>query len=93
LSYNFKRQLWAAIDATYYVGGRTTIEGVGNSDLQNNSRLGATLALPVGRRHSIKLAASRGAIIRYGPNFTTFSIGWQTAWIPVPKPTTRPGGA
>jgi hypothetical protein len=93
LSYNFKRQLWAAIDATYYVGGRTTIEGVGNSDLQNNSRLGATLALPVGRRHSVKLAASRGAIIRYGPNFTTVSVGWQTGWISVPKPTARPGGA
>lgn len=74
------------IDATYYVGGRTTTDGVENSDRQSNSRVGATLNLPVGRRHAIKLAVSRGAIIRHGPDFSTFSIGWQTAWVPRPKP-------
>jgi len=87
LSYTFRPALWAAFDATYYAGGRTTIEGVENTDRQSNSRLGATLSLPVGRRHSIKLAASTGAIVRYGANFTTFSVGWQTAWLPRPAPT------
>jgi hypothetical protein len=85
LSYNFQRLLWAAFDATYYVGGRTTVEGVGNDDRQSNLRIGGTLALPVGKRHSIKLAVSRGAIIRFGADFTTVSIGWQTAWVPMPK--------
>jgi hypothetical protein len=86
LSYNFTRKSWAAFDATYYVGGKTTIEGIGNDDMQSNARVGGTLALAVGRRHSIKLAASRGAIVRFGANFTTVSIGWQTAWVPMPKP-------
>jgi hypothetical protein len=86
LSYNFQRQLWAAFDATYYTGGRTTIEGVGNNDEQRNSRFGGTLVLPVGRRHSVRLAVSRGAIIRFGANFTTYSIAWQTGWVPMPKP-------
>jgi hypothetical protein len=86
LSYNFTPQMWAAFDATYYAGGRTTIQGVANDDLQSNSRVGATLVLPVGQRHSVKLAVSRGAIIRYGADFSTFSFGWQTAWIP--RPTT-----
>jgi len=86
LSYNFQRQLWAAFDATYYTGGRTTIEGVGNNDEQRNSRFGGTLVFPVGRRHSVRLAVSRGAIIRFGANFTTYSIGWQTGWVPMPKP-------
>jgi hypothetical protein len=86
LSYNFQRRLWAAVDATYYVGGETTIDGVGSDDRQSNSRLGATLVLPVGRRHAVKLAASRGAIVRAGPEFTTYSVGWQTAWLPSPKP-------
>jgi hypothetical protein len=27
LSYNFTRQSWAAFDVTYYVGGRTTVQG------------------------------------------------------------------
>lgn len=87
VSYNFRRQTWAAFDATYYVGGRTTIQGVENDDRQSNSRVGATLVLPVGRRHSVKFAVSRGAIIRYGADFSTVSFGWQTAWAPQPTPT------
>jgi hypothetical protein len=86
VSYNFQRLAWAAFDATYYVGGRTAIEGVKADDRQSNVRLGWTLALPVGTRHSIKLAASRGAIVRVGANYTTYSVGWQTAWAPAPKP-------
>ncbi|BCS34053.1 hypothetical protein TBR22_A32820 [Luteitalea sp. TBR-22] len=87
ISYSVRPLTWAAFDATYYVGGRTTIQGVTNDDRQSNSRIGATLALPVGRRHSVKLAVSRGAIIRYGADFSTISLGWQTAWAPMPKPT------
>jgi hypothetical protein len=87
VSYSFRRQTWAAFDATYYAGGRTTINGLESNDQQSNTRVGATFALPVGRRHSIKLAASRGAIIRYGANFTTFSFGWQTGWVPRPSLT------
>ncbi|MBP1634122.1 MAG: Protein involved in meta-pathway of phenol degradation, partial [Acidobacteria bacterium] len=86
LSYSFKPQLWAALDATYYVGGRTTVNGIDSNDQQSNSRVGATFAFPVGRRHSIKLAASTGAIVRSGADFTTVSIGWQTGWVPKPAP-------
>ncbi len=86
-SYSFTRLLWAAFDATYYIGGQTAIEGVDNGDRQSNSRIGGTLVFPVGRRHSIKLAASTGAVIRYGADFNTFSFGWQTAWLPRPKST------
>jgi hypothetical protein len=92
VSYNFKRQLWAAFDATYYAGGQTAIEGIGNDDRQSNSRLGATIAFPVGRKHSIKLAASTGAVVRYGADFSTFSIGWQTVWLPRPKPAPQARG-
>ena len=86
LSYNFTRLLWAAFDATYYVGGRSTVDGIENNDRQSNSRVGATVAFPVGRRHSIKLAVSKGAIVRYGADFSTFSFGWQTAWVSRPAP-------
>ena len=87
LSYNFGRQLWAAVDLTYYVGGRTTVQGVAGSDLQSNTRAGGTFVFPVGRRHSVKLAVSRGAIVRHGANFTTYAFGWQTGWVPRPKPS------
>lgn len=86
LSYNFTRQLWAAVDVTYYTGGRSTVDGVEGSDLQANMRTGLTLGLPVGKRHSIKLAASKGLVVQRGADFTTYSFAWQTAWVPRSAP-------
>jgi hypothetical protein len=91
LSYNFGRQLWAAFNLTYYVGGRTTLQGVEGTDLQSNARAGATFVMPVGRRHSLKLAVSRGAIVRHGANFTSYAFGWQTGWVPRPRPVPQAG--
>jgi hypothetical protein len=79
ISYNFKPAMWLAFDTTYYFGGQSTIDGVRASNQQSNSRVGATFTLPVGRSHSIKFATSTGAIIRYGADFNTFSVGWQSA--------------
>ena len=60
-----------------------TIESDDNGTLLVSfaSSIGATLAFPVGSRHGIKIAYSTGAIVRFGANFDTFSIGWQTAWV------------
>ena len=75
---SFQRAMWAAFDATFYVGGRSTVDGIENNDRQSNTRVGTTVTCPVGRRHSVTLAVSRGAIVRYGADFSTFSVGWQT---------------
>jgi hypothetical protein len=85
VSDNFQPQTWAALDATCYVGVTTTVNARLNNARLANARIGATLALPVGRRHSVTLSVIRGAIIRFGSNFSTISIGWQTAWFPSPK--------
>jgi hypothetical protein len=89
VSYNFQRLLWAALDVTYYAGGRSTIDGVESNDLQSNVRAGGTLALPVGRRHSIKIAVSRGVVVQRSANFNSYSLAWQTAWAPRPTPAPR----
>jgi hypothetical protein len=86
MSYNLTQTLWAAFDLTYYVGGRITVEGLAPTDRQSNVRVGGTLTVPVGQRHSIKFAASTGAIVRLGADFTTVSVAWQTAWVPRPTP-------
>jgi hypothetical protein len=90
LSYNFQRQLWAAMDVTYYAGGRSTVQGVEANDLQSNVRTGGTLAVPIGQRHSIKIAVSRGVVVPRGANFNSYSLAWQTAWVPRPRPAPRP---
>jgi outer membrane putative beta-barrel porin/alpha-amylase len=77
--YHTRFGLWAAIDATYYGGGRTTIDGVPGESLQD-VRVGGTLAIPIDRHNSVKIAASTGAYARVGGNFTTAVIAWQFRW-------------
>jgi hypothetical protein len=80
LLYTFKPRLWVAFDANFYTGGRTTVDGTVNLDLQRNSRVGGTLSIPVGRRHSLKLAYSRGAYTTIGADFQALAVGWQYLW-------------
>jgi hypothetical protein len=78
ISYNIRPNMWAAINMTFYTGGRTSVDGSEKNDRQSNSRIGATVVLPVGKLNSVKMAISTGAIVRYGADFTSVSIGWQT---------------
>ena len=80
VTYNFPYNIWAAISATYFTGGRTTIEGVTSDDLQQNWRTGFTLALPINRYHSIKLYGSSGVSTRTGSNYDALGVFWQYRW-------------
>lgn len=78
--YNIWHGIWAALDGTYYWGGRTTVDGIEGNDLQENSRFGLTFALPVNIHHSIKLHASTGVSTRTGSDFDAIAIVWQYRW-------------
>jgi hypothetical protein len=78
--YNFRSGLWASVDATYFTGGRTTVDGDPNDDRQSNWRLGATLSMPLGRRYSIKVYASTGVAARTHNNFDLVGIALQYRW-------------
>ena len=80
VTYTFPGNIWLATSATYYEGGKTTIDSVGKDDLQKNWRTGVTLALPVDRNHSIKFYGSRGVSTRTGSNFDTLGVAWQFRW-------------
>jgi len=86
LSYNIKPLMWVALDATYYVGGTSSINDAYNDDRQENTRVGATAVVPLSKRSAIKFSYSTGAIVRAGQDFDSFSIGFQTSWMKkVPK--------
>jgi len=85
ISYNITPRFWIAYNATYYTGGRSSIDDTFKDDRQNNTRIGLTAVMPVGKSNSIKLAASTGAVVRVGQDFTTFSFGWQHSWFGKPK--------
>ena len=78
--HSFRSGIWAAFDVTYFAGGRSSIDGAAKNDLQQNWRFGATLAIPVDRRNSIKLAASSGVSARTGNNFDLLAVAWQYRW-------------
>ncbi len=78
--YSFSSGVWGSLDATYFSGGRTTLNGARNDDLQQNWRLGGTLAIPVDVHNSIKLYASSGVSARTGNNFDLLGIAWQYRW-------------
>lgn len=78
--YSFPKHIWAAFSATYYSGGRTTIDGVTNNDLQQNWRTGFTVALPIDRHHSIKLFGNSGVSTRTGTDYDSIGIAWQYRW-------------
>lgn len=78
--YGFRSGIWASLDATWFMGGRTTLNGEVKDDRQQNWRLGGTLAFPVDLHNSVKLYASRGVSARTGNNFDLLGIAWQHRW-------------
>jgi len=85
-SYDFKPRLWVSLDANFWFGGRTSLNGAPNpSTVQKNSRVGATGSIPLTTHQSIKLSYSNGAYIRYGGNYQSVSVGWQYSWVGRPN--------
>jgi hypothetical protein len=79
--YLFRPGLWAALDGNFWRGGQSTVDGRTNDDLQRNSRIGATLVTRLGRKHSLRVAVSRGAVTRVGGDFTSIGVSYSYSWI------------
>jgi hypothetical protein len=90
VGYSFRPGLWAAVDATYFTGGRTTLDGVRKRDLQSNSRYGVAVNFPITADVSLKLAWATGLSTRIGGDFDTYGAFLQYRWFGAP---TRPGGS
>jgi len=78
--YGFRSGVWGSLDATYFTGGRTTLNGARSDDLQENWRLGGTLAFPVDVRNSIKFYVSSGVSARTNNNYDLIGLAWQYRW-------------
>ena len=81
ISYNFNPLMWVAFNMTYYTGGTSSINDDYKDDRQSNFRVGITGVFPTGKKSSIKLAASTGAIVRVGQDFSSYSISWNHFWL------------
>ena len=79
LIHHFGSGVWAALNGTYYAGGRPMIDGE-KGGRHENVRLGVTVSIPIDRRNSLKLYGSTGAYSRAGSDFDTVGISWQHNW-------------
>ena len=75
--YGFASGIWLAGNATWYRGGRSSLDGIAGRDLQSSTRAGLTLSFPINRRQSVKMAASTGVTARTGSDFDTITAAWQ----------------
>jgi hypothetical protein len=86
VSYDFKPRLWLSLDGNYWLGGKTSLDGIENSLTQQaNSRIGATVSVPISRRQSLKMSYSDGTYIRFGGNYQNVSVAWQYSWLGRPN--------
>lgn len=80
VSYTFRPGLWVALGGGHARGGRTTVDGALRNDLQENSRFGTIVSLPLARRHGLKLVFSSGIATRIGADFDSFGVAYQFRW-------------
>jgi hypothetical protein len=82
LSYDVRPRLWISLDANFWHGGRTSLNGLENpATLQKSSRIGVTASFPLTRHQSIKAGYADGAYVRFGGDYRIASIAWQYSWL------------
>ena len=71
---------WGAFSATYYDGGRTSINGVEQGEKLGGTRSALTVSLPVNRQNAVRLSAHSGLSARTGSDFKGVAAIWQHVW-------------
>jgi hypothetical protein len=78
--YGFRKPgMWVAGSVGYGLGGRITIDGVAQDELQN-TRASLSFRYPVARQHGLKLVYINGITTRLGADYDTFQFAWQYAF-------------
>ena len=86
LSYDVRPRLWASFDGNFWLGGKTSLNGIENpASALRNSRVGGTVSFPISSHQSVKLSYNRGAYIKFGGNLQNVSLAWQYSWLSRPN--------
>ncbi len=80
LTYNLRPGLWFGVNSNFYVGGRTTVNGIPGTIIQKNSRVGGTLTVPFNRNQWMKFIVSRGVFATRGGDFISLGASYNYAW-------------
>jgi len=77
LGYVFRRGLWLAVSSRQSKGGRVSVDGGAELSPESNNRIGATFAVPIADRYSLKFMASTALTTSVGNDYDTFLVAWQ----------------
>jgi len=80
LIYNMPRGMWLGLDANYFWGGETTVNGNKKDDKIKDSRFGITFSLPLSRQYSLKFYGNKGVSTRTGTDFDMYALAIQYAF-------------
>lgn len=75
--YYFENTAWVSMDATYFTGGQSYLNGRPISGSQENWRFGGTMSYPVNKLNSVRLSASTGAYSRTNNSYDLIGVSWQ----------------
>jgi hypothetical protein len=78
--YNLPSGAWLAVAAAYLTGGKTSLDGISDRNLQRNWRVGLTAAMPLSRKFSVKFSASKGVSARTNNNVDQLGLALQYRW-------------
>ena len=71
---------WFSFGIAYAYGGRTTVDGIENNDLQQNWRTGGTIAYPFGKGNVLRLSISTSLKTSIGEDSTSGILAYAKAW-------------
>jgi hypothetical protein len=77
--HRFRPGYWFAVDGNFWKGGLVTTNGVDQAEDQQNSRVGATLAVPI-QRQQVRISYSFGAFTRLGGDFQQVGVSYSYVW-------------
>ena len=78
--YYFPSTAWLSVDATYFTGGQTYVNGLPVSGTQENWRFGGTFSYPIDKQNSIRLTGGKGVYSRTDSSYNAVAISWQYRW-------------
>jgi hypothetical protein len=77
VSYALTRRSWVAVGGTMFSGGQTRVDGVPDPNLERNSRIGATLSVPIAAKQALQFVYGAGVTTRRGWDDSSFNVTWQ----------------
>lgn len=77
---SFRPGLWLSFNFGYGIGGEWTLDGVPRGNEQRNSRLGATLSLPLAPGNRLMVTYMSGLTTRIGADFDAIGLSYLYTW-------------